>query len=337
MGFTVTIIPAQTSFSVEDNESILSAALRNGLNMPYGCRSGNCGSCKARLMSGEYTYPLEHLPALTDEEKNNNVVLCCQAQARSDLLLEVELIPTASDVMVRKLPCRVMEKTLLAHDVMLLRLKLPVTEVFQFYPGQYIDILLPDGRRRSFSMANSPDKNEHFIDLHIRLIEGGDFTGFVFNELQEKAVLRIEGPLGQFYLRENTDKPIIFMAGGTGFAPIKSIVEYAFEKGITRNMHLYWGARAERDLYSHEMAKNWADNHANFNYIPVLSDPMPDDNSSIRTGFVHDAIMADFRDLTGFEIYASGPPVMVDAGYQAFSTRGLLAENYFSDAFDFQI
>lgn len=336
MGFTVTISPAQKSFTTEDNESILSAALRHGLNMPYGCRSGNCGSCKGRVLSGEYGYSLKEFPALTAEEKANDIILCCQAQAHSDLVIEVELIPTADDVLVRKLPCRVIEKSLLTHDVMMLKLKLPVTEVFQFYPGQYIDILLPDGRRRSFSMANSPDKHEQMIELHIRHIDGGDFTGQVFTGLEEKTVLRIEGPLGHFYLRENTDKPIIFMAGGTGFAPVKSIIEYAFKKGITRNMYLYWGVRAQRDLYFHDLATSWSNQHANFKYIPVLSDPLPEDDKAFRVGYVHEAIMADFRDLTGFEIYASGPPVMVDAGFQAFSEKGVLAENYFSDAFEFQ-
>jgi CDP-4-dehydro-6-deoxyglucose reductase len=272
--------------------------------------------------------------AISEQEQENQIILPCQAQATSDIVLQAHLVG-AEDIQVKKLPCRVVRKRLLAPDVMELGLKLPVTERLQFLAGQYIDILLQDGRRRSFSLANAPHEDELLL-LHIRHIEGGEFTDFVFKELEEKAILRIEGPLGTFYLREDSPRPLIFMAGGTGFGPIKSIVEHAFAEGITRPMHLYWGARTRQDLYLHDMAEEWLKTHTHFRYTPVLSKPHPDDHWEGRTGFVHQAVCDDFDDLNGFDVYASGPPAMVDAAKTAFAEKGLDLSHYFSDAFEFQ-
>ena len=138
--------------------------------------------------------------------------------------------------------------------------------------GQYIDFVLKDGRHRAFSMANPPH-DDAFIELHIRHVEGGEFTDYVFNQLEEKTVLRVEGPHGSFHLREDSDRPIILMAGGTGFAPIKGIIEHAVAEGIKRPMHLYWGVRAKEDLYLNELAEQWVATVPGFRYTPVLSQP----------------------------------------------------------------
>jgi len=335
MSYQVKIQPSNLTINVDNEESILSAALRQGVNLPYGCRSGNCGSCKSLLVEGEINYPFEQALSLSDEEKQHGMALLCQAQPQSDLVIEAQVIPADEEIVVKKLPCRLTEKDQLCHDVIKLRLKLPVMEEFAYRAGQYIDILLPDGRRRSFSLANAPYINGS-LELHVRHIEGGDFTGYVFDELQEKSILRVEGPHGQFYLREESDRPIIFMAGGTGFAPIKSIIEYCITHQIERPMHLYWGVRSEEDLYMDELAKLWAADFAHINYVPVLSDPKKDDDTSIRTGYVHEAIIEDFSDLSLYDIYASGPPAMVYAGKEAFEKCQLPMEHYYSDAFEFQ-
>jgi CDP-4-dehydro-6-deoxyglucose reductase len=335
MSHRVTLKPSNTTFEVNDEESVLTAALRQGINLPYGCRSGNCGTCKSMLVSGDIEYPVAESLSLTDEEKQAGATLLCQAHALSDLVIEAHELPPEQDIVIKKLPCRVIAKKLLCHDVIQLKLKLPVMESFAFLAGQYIDILLPDGRHRSFSMANAP-YGEDNLELHIRHVEGGNFTGYVFEELQEKSILRVEGPRGQFYLREDSDLPIIFMAGGTGFAPIKSIIEYTIMHSITRPMYLYWGVRAQRDLYMHKHAQVWAQDFSHIQYLPVLSEPQADDDPSLRRGLVHEAIVKDFPDLSGYEVYASGPPPMVYAGQEAFAKCGLPTERYFSDAFEFQ-
>jgi len=251
------------------------------------------------------------------------------------MTIKVHLVTSGDEIEIKKMPCRVVQKEFLAHDVVALWLKLPTNERLQFLAGQYIDILLKDGRRRSFSIANAPHDDE-FIELHIRHIDGGDFTGHVFDSMKTKAILRIEGPHGSFYLREDSDRPMIFMAGGTGFAPTKGIMEHAFAEKVANPMYLYWGARAKRDLYMNDLAASWAAKHDNLTFVPVLSEPTADDNWQGRTGFVHEAIVADFDDLSGVDIYACGPPAMVHAGKDAFAELGFDLEHYYSDAFEFQ-
>ncbi len=335
MSYSVKVEPSNHSFEVEGDETVLEAALRNGLSFPYGCRNGVCGNCKGRLISGEVEYDPEKMGALSDEDKENNIALFCQGRPKTDLTVEVQLVSSGDEIEVKKMPCRVVQKEFLAHDVVALWLKLPANERLQFLAGQYIDILLKDGRRRSFSIANAPHDDE-FIELHIRHIDGGDFTGHVFDSMKTKAILRIEGPHGSFYLREDSNRPMIFMAGGTGFAPTKGIIEHAIAEKLSNPMYLYWGARANRDLYMKDLAESWAAKHDNLTFIPVLSDPMPEDNWQGRTGYVHEAIAADFDDLSGMDIYACGPPAMVHAGKDVFEKLGLELEHYYSDAFEFQ-
>lgn len=334
MSFQVTIQTSGHRFDVNPGESIVDAALRAGLMIPYSCRGGTCGSCLGEVLSGEVDYPQGLPPGLTAAEASSGKALFCQARARSDLTLAVREIREASQIAPRKLPCRVMKIEPLCHDVRRLYLKTPGSERLQYLPGQYIDILLGGGRRRGFSLAGTPDSSD-LLELHIRRVPGGTFTGFVFEELKEGALLRLEGPFGQFYLREDSPRPLILMAGGTGFAPIKGILERAFQLGITRAMHFYWGVRSRRDLYLDDLARRWAEEHGNFRYIPVLSEPAADDAWDGRRGWVHEAVLADHPVLSGFDCYMSGPPPMIEAARGAFTDRGLPAGQLFFDAFDF--
>ena len=335
MSFSVKVEPSGHTFPVENDEPILDAALRHGLGLPYGCRNGACGSCMGKVLEGKIAYPDDELPpALTEEQAAAGMALFCQATAQSNLAIETREVADGQDIQIRKLPTRIAEMSRLNHDVMLLKLKLPSSERLQFLAGQYVDFLLKDGRRRSFSLANAPHDDEYLV-LHIRHVEGGRFTGEVFDKMKVKDILRIEGPYGGFYLREASDRPIIFMAGGTGFAPIKGMLEHAFALGLNRTMHLYWGARAKRDLYLSELPEQWAEQYDNFVYTPVLSEPMVEDNWQGRTGYVHDAIVADHPNLAGYDIYASGPPPMVYAGQDVFPAHGLDLDHYYSDAFEY--
>lgn len=336
MSHTVTIQPSGHSFDVDDEETILEAALRHGFALPYGCRNGACGSCKGKIVSGEIDYGVYQPGALSEDEKATGMALFCVGQPLTDLTLEIREIGAARDIQIKTLPCRVQALDRLAHDVMRLQLKLPANERLQFLAGQYIDILLKDGKRRSFSLANAPH-DDAFLELHIRYTPGGHFTEHVFNEMKEKAILRFQGPLGTFFLREDSDKPILFIAGGTGFAPIKSMLEHAFYTGIDREMTLYWGTRSLRDLYMPELPSAWQAQHENFRFIPVLSQPKPEDQWTGRTGRVPEAVLNDFEDLSGYQVYACGTPAMVEAARDKFIARGLPQDEFYADAFTFAV
>ena len=334
MSFTVTVKPSNHQFTIEENETILDAALNNGLSFPYGCRSGVCGACINKVLEGEVHYGDDLPPALSKDDIAAGMGLFCHAYAKSDVVVEVKEVVTSNEIPLKNLPVRIASVEKLSHDVMKVMLKLPETERMQFLAGQYIDILMPDNKHRSFSLANAPHEDEH-LELHIRHIDGGRFTDKLFNgEVGAKSILRIEGPHGGFYLREDSERPMIFIAGGTGFAPVKGIIEHAFAEGITRPMYLYWGVRTRADLYMAELAQKWADEHENVHFIPVLSEPTTECNWDGRTGYVTDAIMADFDDLSGYDLYASGAPAMVYAGRDAFVTKGMDRERYYSDAFE---
>lgn len=334
MTFNVLVKPSDHSFNTLPDETLLQAALREGYGFPYGCRNGSCGSCKGRLVAGQIDYGVYESKALSDAERAMGYALMCTARPLSDVTVQVCEISTASGIVVKTLPCRVTKLEQLSHDVVRVFLKLPASERLQFFAGQYIDFLLRDGRRRSFSIANAPH-DDAFIELHIRQIEGGRFTGDMANTLKEKAILRIQGPLGNFYLRETSTRPIILMAGGTGFGPIKGIIEHALAEQLQRPMHLYWGARARRDLYLNELPQGWAAKHENFTYTPVLSQSPPEDNWQGRQGYVPHAILQDFPALDDYEVYASGPPPMVQLGHSLFTAQGLPPENFFADPFEF--
>lgn len=334
MSYNITIKPSDHTLTTMPGETILEAALREGFTLPYGCRNGACGSCKGKVIEGEIDYGEYQQSALSEDEKSAGMALFCVGKPRSDMVLECREVGAARDIQVKTLPCRVQKLERVAHDVIVLQLKLPANERLQFLAGQYIDILLKDGKRRSFSLATAPH-NDEFLELHIRHTPGGRFTDHVFNEMKEKAILRFEGPLGSFFLRENSDKPILFIAGGTGFAPIKGMLEHAFYVGIERQMTLYWGTRTLRDLYMPQLPSAWQQAHANFRFIPVLSQAQPEDHWPGRVGRVPEAVLNDFEDLSGFQVYACGTPAMVEAARSKFVLRGLPAQEFFADAFTF--
>lgn len=334
MSHHIHIEPSGHQFDAEPDESVLDAALRQGLALPYGCRNGACRSCRGRVLKGRIEYPRGTPKALTPLDIAQGFALLCMAHPASDVRIEAEEFDPEQHIVVRNLPCRIVRKCALAHDVIGLELMLPASERLQYLPGQYVDVLLRDGRRRAFSIANAPRENDR-LELHIRHVPGGTFSDYVFHYLKERALLRLRGPLGSFYLRAKDHRPVILMAGGTGFAPVKAIVEGALAGGFPGEIHLYWGVRARRDLYMHDTAGAWAAEHERFEYVPVLSDPLADDAWSGRTGFVHEAVLEDFADLSAFNVYASGPPVMVQAGREQFAAHGLDLARFHSDSFDY--
>jgi NAD(P)H-flavin reductase len=259
-------------------------------------------------------------------------LMCC-ASALEDVAIEVDvpsLVPGDAPE-VRSLDARVERLTRLAPDVMQVLLSLPAGARMPFAAGQYLNIVLEDGQRRAFSFANPPQQ-ETPIELHVRRVEGGLFTPRVFDGLKPGDILHIEGPHGRFTLRPG-ERPILFVAGATGFAPIRSIVEDAFARGIDRPMWLYWGVRGPADLYARAEAERWQSEHAGFHFVPVLSEAGMDGSWHGRTGPVHRALLEDFPDLAGHELYVCGSVQMVTSAVPDFLAHGLSEQACFSDAF----
>ena len=333
MSFRVTLQPSGHEFSVPAGDTVLSAALEAGYNIPYGCRNGACGACKGNVLQGQVEHHAYQSHALSDNELAAGKALFCCARPLSDITIECREVTVGSAIRSRIMPCRVQLLEHVAHDVIVMTLKLPSNERLQFLAGQYIEFLLKDGKRRAFSLANAPH-NDDMLELHLRLIPGGQFTQYVFNEMQEKTILRFEGPMGSFYLREDSDKPIIFVAGGTGFAPVKGIIEHALHHKTQRKMTLYRGALALRDLYLPDLPKQWQE-ESGVDYTAVLSEPAAEDAWNGRTGLVHLAVLQDHPDLSGYQVYCCGAPAMVEAAHRDFVAAGLPPEEFFSDAFTY--
>ena len=332
MPFTVTIRPSGHQFTPEEDETVLAAALREGYTLAYGCRNGACGSCKGRLLEGRIDYGHYQSTALSEQERASGLALFCCAKPLSDLTIECREVNAVKDIQIRKMPARVQVLERVAPDVMQLKLRLPQNERLQYLAGQYLDIHMRDGQRRSFSMANAPH-NDEMLELHIRNY-GGVFSRLVFEQMKVRDILRFEGPFGTFFLHEDSDKPIVLLASGTGFAPIKAIVEHALHAGIARPMTLYWGGRVRADLYLDSLAARWAREHPGLRYVPVLSETRSEDGWEGRTGFVHRAVMEDLPDLSGYQVYACGNPLMVEAARHDFSAScGLPADQFFCDSF----
>jgi NAD(P)H-flavin reductase/quinol-cytochrome oxidoreductase complex cytochrome b subunit len=331
-GFHLLVHPDNRIVPVREGESLLEAALRAEIRIPFECRNGGCGVCKSTLLYGNVDYGDYQETALSAAERAGGKLLPCCATPRSDLEIEYEPQEAVAAVPVRVYTARIAGMKQLTHDVMQLYLRVQGDEVPFFYAGQYINVLLPDGQKRSFSFATAPHERDH-IELQVRWIQGGLFTTRVFTEMKEGDTLQFEGPLGSFFLREDNEKPIIFVAGATGFAPVKSMVEHAFHIGLKRRMYLYWGVRSLRDLYLPELPRQWEREHETFKFVPVLSEPKPEDNWTGRTGFVHEAILADFPDLSNHQIYACGSVAMVQVAHPAFMAHGMSEHDCFSDAF----
>ena len=333
--FQITIEPSQRTFTVSEGETLLAGGIRAGINLPYGCKDGACGSCKCQKVSGTVTHGPHQLKALSEEEEANGMVLTCCATASSDVVLASRQVTAEGAYPIKKMPTRIslMEKK--SDDVIRLLLQLPANEPFPFHAGQYIEFLLKDGVRRSYSMANAPHTlvAGSGMELHIRHMPGGLFTDQVFGSMKERDIMRIEGPYGSFYLREDSAKPIILLASGTGFAPVKAMLEHMLFKGINRPTRLYWGGRRPADLYMSDWLSTQLAAMPNLRFVPVVSDARAADDWHGRTGFVHQAVLQDVPDLSGHQVYACGAPVVVQAAQRDYLRAGLPADEFYADAF----
>jgi len=332
MTFQITVQPSGHQFTCDEDETILAAAMRAGVGLPYGCKNGACSSCKGKVISGNVTHKPHQQRALTEEEAAAGMSLFCCATPHADLVIEAREVAGSSDYPVKKMPSRVAAIEKVAPDVVVISLQLPATESLKYRAGQYIEFMLPGGKRRSYSMATAPDNGP--ITLHIRHMAGGLFTEQVFSTMKERDILRFEGPLGTFFVRDDSDKPMVLLASGTGFAPIKAIVEHLAQTGSTRKMTLYWGGRRPQDLYMDALCREWAAKMPNFSYVPVVSNALPEDQWGGRTGFVHHAVMADLPDMSGYQVYACGAPVVVESAKTDFVAQCKLPdEEFYADAF----
>jgi CDP-4-dehydro-6-deoxyglucose reductase len=349
MAYTVTVRPSGRSFTAEGDETVLAAALRVGVLLPYGCKNGACGTCKGKVLEGRIDQGPHAQSALPPAEQAASGALFCCARATSDLVIEVRVLDGAGEIPVRKMPARIARIERVAPDVALVHLQLPATERLQYRAGQYLEFILKDGSRRSYSIANPPH-DEGPLELHIRHMPGGLFTDALFGaagsapSIKERDIVRFEGPQGTFYLHEDDPRPIVLLASGTGFAPLKAIAEHLFHRrrgsadpAASQPVTLYWGCRVHSDLYLDELPRRWAREEPAFAYVPVLSEPLVQDAWAGRVGFVHRAVMEDLPDLSGHQVYACGAPAMVEAARRDFIERcGLPAARFHADAFTSQ-
>ena len=337
MSFQITVEPSGRTFQAEASETLLAAGIRQGIGLPYGCKDGACGSCKCRKISGQVVHGAHQSKALSDDEEAQGLILTCCATAQTDLVLESRQVTEEGSLPVKKMPVRVASMEKKSHDVMVLRLQLPANDPMKFRAGQYIEFLLRDGSRRSYSMANAPHTLETappMVELHIRHMPGGKFTDPVFSTMKEKDILRAEGPYGSFYLREDSTKPMILLASGTGFAPIKALIEHMQHQGITRPVTLYWGGRRPSDLYMTDWIEAQLKLMPQLKYVPVISNAEAQDQWQGRTGFVDQAVLQDHADLSGFQVYACGAPIVIESAQRDYVSLGRLpAEEFYADAF----
>jgi len=311
---------------------VLAAALRQGIVLRYSCRNGTCASCKCKLVDGEISYPHYPPAALDDEDIRGGHMLTCQAVAQSDLVIDARPLEQVAEIPVRLLPARVEAMESFTPEVKCLRLKLPEAVRLQFLAGQYINIVLPDGKRRAFSVASAPSATD-YLELHVKHVDGGGFTGHVFDGLKVKDILRLEGPLGTFFFRRRSERPAILMGGGTGFAPLKSIIEELMHAGDERPLKLFWGTGSADELYAAGLIAEWQKRHPDLAFTPVVA--RPDSNWAGEAGFVHEAVLRQHPDLSGMDVYMSGPPAMIHAARAAFTAAGIPEGRLFYDSFDF--
>lgn len=331
--FQITVQPSGRQFTTDAGETLLVAGIRQGVGLPYGCKDGACGSCKCRKLEGSVIHGPHQDKALSAAEEAEGFVLTCCAVPQSDVVLESRQVTEAGAFPIKKMPSRVLSLERKSHDVMIVKLQLPANDTMQYHAGQYVEFILRDGARRSYSMANAPH-NGPGIELHIRHMPGGKFTDHVFGAMKEKEILRLEGPYGSFFLREDSDKPIILLASGTGFAPIKALIEHLQHRGITRPVSLYWGGRRPGDLYMQDWILERLAEMPQLRYVPVISHAQPEDAWQGRTGFVHRAVLEDHADLSGHQVYACGAPIVVESARADYSAlAGLPPEEFFADSF----
>lgn len=332
----ITLVPTGQAFVAEPGEPVLSAALRAGLNLPHSCKGGHCASCRARVLSGAFAYPRGRPAGITADEEREGYALLCQATALTDLSVATREVRPAPDVEVKSLPCRIERMDRVAEDVMAVFLRLPAVEELNYRPGQYLDVMLSGGRRRSFSIASAPGDGR-LVELHVRRASKSGFTGQLFDSMRSGTLLRIEGPLGQFWFHNESPRPPLLVGGGTGYAPLRAMLRQLVAAGDRRPVTLYWGARGVPDLYEHAWLTDLQRQRPGFSYRPVLSEPPADGAAPWpgRRGLVHEAVLAEMPNLAGFDVYASGPPAMIEAIREAFPRHGLPREQLFFDSFDY--
>jgi CDP-4-dehydro-6-deoxyglucose reductase len=335
MSLTVTIQPAGRSFSVERDGTLLAAAIAQGIGLPYGCKDGACGSCKSKLVEGRVVHGVHQRKALSAEEEAAGFILTCCAVPQTDCVVEARSVPAEGVHPVIKMPVRVISLSQAAPDVMCVRLQLPATQNFQYHAGQYLEFILRDGSRRAYSMGNAPHTvgDPPSVELHIRHMPGGKFTDHVFGALKERDILRAEGPFGSFFLRDG-DEPMVMLASGTGFAPIKALIEQLEQQGNSRPVTLYWGGRRPQDLYLHDWVIEATARLPWLRYVPVISDAQAEDGWTGRSGFVHLAVIEDLPDLSQQSVYACGAPIVIDSAQRDFvQLAGLNPDRFYADAF----
>lgn len=328
-GLKLRIANLGRDFDIIPGRSLLETALCAGLNLPHSCRSGHCGSCAARLIRGDCHFPRGTTLGLSDEQRAQGMVLLCQAHARTDLEVDIALPISSADTTIRRLPARIEHCEALSHDVLRVMLRLPIVEDFAFQAGQYLDVILPGGRRRAFSIASAPG-SAPLLELHVRRVCGGEFTGPLFDGTLRSRLLNIEGPLGRFHYRDSA-APMLLVGGGTGLAPLDSILRHVIDRRFARRMHLYWGCREARDLYAHERLQGLLEQGMIEHYEPVLS--QPDASWRGERGLVHEAVLRRIPDLKDYDVYAAGPPAMIEAIRSGFPDRG--ARQLYFDSFDY--
>ena len=335
MTLTVTVQPSGRQFNAIDQETLLAAGIRQGIGLPYGCKDGACGSCKCRLIEGTVVHGPHQSKALSADEEAAGFILTCCGVPQGDVVIESRQVTEVGAFPIKKMPARVSSLERASHDVIVMKLQLPASDTFQYRAGQYVEFILRDGDRRSYSMANAPHTQAEapVLELHLRHMPGGKFTDHVFTNMKEKEILRIEGPFGSFFLREESERPMVLLASGTGFAPIKAIIEHMRFKGIQRPATLYWGGRRPADLYQQAWIEAQLAALPNLRYVPVVSDALPEDSWTGRTGFVHRAVLEDQPDLSGFEVYACGAPIVVESARRDYVAAGLAEELFYADSF----
>jgi ferredoxin-NAD(P)+ reductase (naphthalene dioxygenase ferredoxin-specific) len=326
---TVRIRQWPTPIGLEPGQVVLEAALNAGVPYPFGCQSGNCGSCKSMLIEGKVELAEYSEFALTDEERAQGLVLACRAMADDDI--EIAWIEGEDLALhaLRTLDCRVKAVDRLTHDIIGVTLRIEAGGPFTFTAGQFARVTFPGQKSRDYSMASRPDALD--LVFHIRHMAGGAVSAFVANQLTLGMPVKVEGPHGIAHYREAHAGPILALAGGSGLAPIASIVETALAKGRRGPIHLYFGARDERDVYLEDHFRALAAKHLNLTYQVVLS--QPSGATSRRTGFLHEAVAADFPNLDGAKAYIAGPPLMVDAMTPVLIQRKMRREDIHADAF----
>jgi len=317
MAYKIEIQPADVHFN-SDN-IILTDALEQSVPLEYSCKTGECGSCSAEVLAGEVKNE-------SGEIVHSGSILTCQSKALSDVTLKANYYPELAYQKIQTLPCKVVNSQFVTDDILVLKLRFPPTASFDYLPGQYVNLNFK-GIKRSYSIANAK-RIAGEIELHIRKLPNGQMSEALFSGIKENQLMRVEGPKGTFFIRDN-DKPLILLAGGTGIAPVKAMVEKLIENKDKRDIYIYWGMNNENSFYLNvfeELAKEFS----NIHYTPVLSS---DVEWCGRMGFVHQAVCDDFDSLHGYEVYACGSPVMINIAKKSFMNKKLPKEQFLSDAF----